>query len=205
MTARTLLIATLMWAGASVAAPRIDSVAPSSPARSNSPQTITVTGEDFQAGLKLDVTTPSGEKQVVSGDAILARRATSFQASLVFGAVGRYELVVTNPNGDASPPFVVEVKGQQSADAPVIARVTPAEAAKRAEPQALQVEGSRFNSGLKAIVTDPAGADVTDAVVSKLTPNSFELMVKLDQAGDYSLVVVNPSGTTSNVFKVLVR
>jgi hypothetical protein len=205
MTARSLLIATLLWAGTTVAAPRIDSVAPASPARSNSPQTITVTGDDFQAGLKLEVTAPGGEKQVLQGDAIQSRRPTTFQASLVFGAIGRYELVVTNPNGEPSPPYVVEVKGKQSADAPVIARVTPAEVAKRAEPQALQVEGSRFNSGLKAIVTDPAGADVIDAIVSKLTPNSFELMVKLDQAGDYSISVVNPSGTTSNVFTVLVR
>ena len=204
MIARNLMVATLLWVGATAVAPRIDTVAPASPARSNSPQTITVTGEDFQSGLRLDVTTPSGEKQVVQGDAILSRRPTSFQASLVFAAEGRYELVVTNPNGEASSPYAVEVK-VRSADAPVIARVTPAETAKRAEPQALQVEGSRFNSGLKAIVTDPAGADVTDAVVSKLTPNSFELMVKLDQAGDYSIVVVNPSGTTSNVFKVLVR
>ena len=89
--------------------------------------------------------------------------------------------------------------------APEITRVRPAEAAKRAEPQALQVEGARFASGLKALVTDPAGADVTDAVVSKVTPNSFELLVKLEQAGDYSIVVANPSGTTSNVFSIIVR
>jgi hypothetical protein len=204
MISRNVLVAALLWAGVSAAAPRIDGVAPAAPARSNSPQAITVTGDDFQAGLRLEATGPSGDKQVVQGDDITSRRPTSFQASLVFAAAGRYELVVTNPNGEASPPFAVDVKAR-SADAPVIARVTPGEVAKRAEPQALQVEGSRFASGLKAIVTDPAGADVTDAVVSKLTPNSFELMVKLDQAGDYSLMVVNPSGTTSNVFKVLVR
>jgi hypothetical protein len=165
---------------------------------------MTVHGEEFQPGLRLDVTTPAGEKQVIQGDGIIARQPKSFQASVVFAAIGSYELVVTNTDGGASPPFVVEVK-RRSADGPTITRVTPAEVAKRAEPQALQVEGTRFASGLKAIVTDPAGADVTDAVVSKLTQNSFELMVKLEQAGDYSLMVVNPSGTTSNVYRVLVR
>ena len=204
MIARTLFVVALALGIGPVSSPRIDSVAPPAPARSPNPQTITVVGEDFLAGLRLDVTTPSGEHQAVQGDAIGARRPTSFQASLVFNAIGRYELVVTNTDGGKSPPFVVEVRAP-APDAPVISRVTPAEVVKRPEAQALQVEGSRFATGLRAIVTDPAGADVTDAVVSKLTPNSFELMVRLDQTGDYSLMVSNPSGAVSNVFRIVVR
>ena len=206
MIPRTISIAAaaLLWAGLPALVPRIDNITPTTIEASNSPQTITVVGDDFQANLRLTVIDPSGSKHVVQGDDITGRQATSFRATLVFAAAGRYELVVVNPNGEASAPFAVDVKGK-SADAPVIARVTPSEVAKRPEPQAIQVEGSRFASGLKPIVTDPVGADVTDAVVSKLTPNSFELMVKLEQAGDYSVMVVNPSGATSNVVKVLVR
>lgn len=204
MIARGLLIIGLALAGPAVSTPRIDSVAPPSPARSANPQTVTIVGDDFQAGLRLDVTTPSGAKLSVQGDGIQSRRATTFQIALVFNEVGRYELTVTNPDGGVSAPFVVEVK-QSNPDAPVITRVTPAEVVKRPEPQALQVDGSRFASGLKALVTDPSGADVPDAVVAKLTPNSFELMVKLETAGDYALVVTNPSGTVSNVFTILVR
>ena len=204
MIARTLISLALTVAVAGVSTPRIDSVAPPAPARSSTPQTITVNGEDFQAGLRLDVTTPSGEKQTVQGDGILSRRTTSFQAAIVFSAVGRYELVVSNPDGGVSPPFVVEVK-QQAADAPVISKVTPGEVSKKPEPQALQVEGSGFSTGLRAVVTDPAGADVAEPVVAKLTPNSFELMVKLELSGDYSLVVTNPSGAVSNVYRIVVR
>ena len=204
MLSRTVLAAVVLWTGAAVAAPRIDSVSPASPAPGNEPQTITVHGDGFQPGLRLDVTTPAGEHQVVQGDGIIAPQPKSFQAAVVFSEIGRYELVVSNRDGEKSPPFVVEVK-ERKADSPTITRVTPAEVAKQPEPQALQVEGTQFATGLKAIVTDPAGADVTDVVVSKLTPNSFELMVRLSEAGDYSIVVVNPSGATSNVYKVLVR
>jgi hypothetical protein len=204
MFVRSLLIVALAIGLGAGSSPRIDSVSPPSPARSANPQTITVVGEDFQAGLRLDMTTPSGEQQAVQGDAIGARRPTSFQASLLFNAIGRYELVVTNTDGGKSPPFVVEVKAPV-ADAPVISRVTPAEVVKRPEAQALQVEGAKFATGLRAIVTDPAGADVTEAVVAKLTPNSFELSVRLDQTGDYSLMVSNPSGAVSNVFRIIVR
>ena len=91
------------------------------------------------------------------------------------------------------------------ADAPAIERIEPPEPTRQAEIQMLRVIGQRFANGLQAVLTDPTGADVTDVQVTKVTQTSFELSARLDKAGDYSLVVTNPSGAVSNVARIPVR
>jgi hypothetical protein len=185
--------------------PVISGVMPATLAPAAKPQVLRITGQDFLAGLTLEVRNPSGQSVIIPTKDIRARTNTNFEVSLTLATAGNYSLVVTNTDGGVSPPFALVVAEAKKQDGPVINKVTPAEPTKRNAPQPLMVEGERFVSGLRAVVTDPMGMDVTEATVGKVTPNSFEIVVKLEHAGEYSIVVTNPSGAVSNVFRVLVR
>ena len=209
--AAILLIATLgAWPGplqerAQQQAPEITGITPAAPARSSKPQTLTIAGRNFVMGLTLSVTQPNGQSLTFQGGDIQARRDTSFQISMLIDQSGAYSFVVTNRDGGTSEPFVLKVDQPRAADAPAIERIEPPEPARQMEPQTLRVLGQRFAAGLQAILTDPTGADVTDVQVTKITQTSFEISARLDKAGDYSLVVTNPSGAVSNVARIPVR
>ena len=210
-TAAILLIATVGLLPPSLQertqqqAPEISGVTPAAPARSSKPQTLTVNGKNFMMGLTLTVTRPDGQSTAFKDADIQARRETSFQISMLIDQAGAYSLVVTNRDGGTSEPFVLKVDQPRAADSPSIERIEPAEPTRQVELQTLRILGQRFASGLQAILTDPAGADVTDVQVTKVTQTSFELSARLDKAGDYSLVVTNPSGAVSNVARIPVR
>lgn len=185
-------------------APEISSITPAAPARSSKPQPLTVTGRNFQMGLTLAVTQPSGQTMTFQDDDIQSRRNTSFQISMLIDQTGSYSFVVTNRDGGTSQPFVLKVE-QARADAPAIERIEPAEPTRQVEIQTLRVIGQRFAAGLSVVLTDPAGADVPDVQVTKVTQTSLEISARLDKTGDYSLVVTNPSGAVSNVARIPVR
>ena len=69
---------------------------------STSPQTLTVEGARFEAGLFVSVTDPAGGVKTLAGDAITNVMPGSFQMVLALETAGRYELIVTNPNGKTS-------------------------------------------------------------------------------------------------------
>jgi hypothetical protein len=198
--------ATFAKATVTESTPIINNVDPATPAPNpKAAQVLTITGQDFMAGLTLTVSEPAGNKMVIQGKAITNQTAQSFQAAVTLTQEGTYSLVVTNTDGGISPPFAVPVKPRQPPQGPAIEKITPAEPTKRQDAQPLLVEGQRFSAGLRAIVTDPMGADVTELQVGKVTPNSFELTVRLEHSGEYTLVVTNPSGAVSNTRRILVR
>jgi hypothetical protein len=185
--------------------PVVTSIAPRIAGPDNHSQNITVNGRDFQPRLALTVVTPEGGSMHYKGDAIQSQRESSFQVAVIFATAGKYSLVVTNPDGGMSNPFVVEVPAQQKPPTPVIDRVLPEEILKNQEAQDLTVQGQRFAPGLRVIVTDPLGTEVLDPIVRELTQTSFKLNVKLETAGPYNLVVTNPSGAVSNVATFVVK
>jgi hypothetical protein len=188
-------------------APVILSIEPAMPAPRDEAQSITVRGEDFRQGLTFEVTGPSGQTQTYKDDSVRGRQATQFTVMLTLATKGEYSFKVTNPDGGMSAPFVVDVQpgGEAEPEGPVISRVTPTDPVHLPEPQVLRVEGENFERGLRVIVTNPIGEEVTDVTVDQVTANSFEVTVLLDQAGNYELVVSNPSGGVSNVWQVTVR
>ena len=204
MTRYALAAAVLAMALAG-STPIINNVDPAAPAPNTKAQVLTIAGQDFMPGLTLTLSEPAGNKTVIQGKAIVNQTPTSFQATVTLLNEGTYSLVVTNTDGGISPPFALGVKKQPPPQGPSIEKITPAEPTKRQDAQPLLVEGQRFSAGLRAIVTDPMGADVTDVQVAKVTPNQFELNVRLEHSGEYTLVVTNPSGAVSNTRRFLVR
>jgi len=193
--------------------PVISSVTPSAPSRGVAAQVLTISGVNFSEGLSLTVVEPDGRKERYAGPAILARSDTSFKVSVVLVAIGNYTLIVTNPDGAASDPFVL--KGQPSTQppatpiAPKINRVLPDQVTKDPQPQTLAVTGEYFAEGLTVYLTDPIGTVylIKGSALGSITATSFTVSAAIDMTGDYTLMVTNPSGKSSNavIIKVVMR
>jgi hypothetical protein len=185
--------------------PAILSVTPVSPAPAKDPQMLRIGGQDFQAHLKLIVTTPGGGTMELKDEAIQQQRQASFQVAVLIAMAGKYSLVVTNPDGGMSAPFVLEARAVAKPPTPVIQRILPDAINKSPEPQNLTVEGQNFGPGVRVTVTDPLGVEVLDPVVREVSTSAFKLSVKLETAGPYNLVVSNATGAVSNVAMITVK
>jgi len=202
---RTTIVAALLGLVVIGAAadPSITGVTPQAPPLSVKPQVLTVIGEGFRSGLALEVTTPGGAVQTISGPAISAVRATSFQVSLTLDAAGRYSLVVINDDGKKSSAYPVEVK--QAARAPAIDRVTPQELSKSHDPQIVTLTGRDFSPGLKVSLTDPTGTVSVVTALEKIEAQTVVVGLVFEQTGIYSVMVTNPSGESSNSVSVTIN
>jgi hypothetical protein len=185
--------------------PVILSVAPAALAPAKDPQLLHIAGQDFQPRLKLVITTPGGGTLELKDDAIQQPRAMSFEVSALLATAGKYSLVVTNPDGGVSAPFVIEARAVVKPPTPIIQRILPENLTKRSDPQDLTVEGQNFGPSLHVTLTDPLGVEVLDPVVREVTASSFKLNIKLEMAGPYNLVVSNSTGAVSNVAVLTVK
>lgn len=88
--------------------PNIDQVAPAELSKSPEPQVITITGRNFQPGLKLSVTDPTGT--VTVADRIDKVDAGTVVVRLVFEQSGSYAVMVTNPSGESSNTVSLSVR-----------------------------------------------------------------------------------------------
>jgi len=202
---RVPLLAAGLLAVSLASTPVITQVLPAVPSPDDEPQTLSLRGSDFLPDLEIEVMNPSGSTEVFSGDQVVRHDATRVDVTLLIPAEGRYAFIVRNRDGGVSQPFNVAVKAKKEPAAPVIAQVTPANLRPHPEPQTLRVEGRRFETGLRAIVTDPVGTEIGDVQVRNVTPTAFELILRLPEPGDYGLSVSNPSGGVSNVYQLAVQ
>jgi hypothetical protein len=76
--------------------------------KSPEPQIVTLTGRNFQPGLKLSVTDPTGT--VTVADRIDKIDAQAVVVRLVFEQSGSYALMVTNPSGESSNTVSLSVR-----------------------------------------------------------------------------------------------
>jgi hypothetical protein len=186
--------------------PIIHDVSPAVPRTSARPQLVTVNGRALLKGVTLSVVKPDGSVSTYSGRAVLNRRDDTFGVSLVIKDAGAYSFRVSNADGSVSAPFVVKVNDSPGEpEAPRIDRVLPDERLATAEPQAVRVDGVRFDAALKVTVIDPGGQEVSDFSVDRLSAKSFRLTMRFEQSGQYQLIVERLSGAPSNTMAISVR
>lgn len=202
MTRHVAIAAVVVCLGLPIAAtslrPEITGVTPDTPAPSRTSQVLTVNGREFAAGVALSITSPGGRMSDYRGNAITDLRDMTFRVSVILADAGAYRLIVTNPDGQTSMPFTLNVKAP--ADGPVLREVKPIGLRISTSPQVLTILGARFNPGLNVSVTDPAGnvQQFSGDAITRFLPESFELTLPLETAGRYELVVTNPNGKVSN-------
>lgn len=183
--------------------PRITAVKPDQLTAAAKAQMLAVTGENFGNTITVQVTTPGGAVRTVDAKAITQPQKTSFSLSFVFDEVGRYELVVLNPDGRKSAPAAVSVKA--ATQSPWIDRLEPEEVPRGQEVQVITITGRNFATGLRVSVTDPTGNVTQATTIDRVTPLTVVLRFAFETSGRYEILVTNPSGETSNVTTVSVR
>jgi hypothetical protein len=186
--------------------PQIVSISPSPIQASSSPQTITVSGNQFVSGLRLHVAAPDGTVATAQGDDIQAVQATSFQAAVVLNQPGTYGFVVENDSGGQSNTFAAVV--QTSATAlPTIASVIPSSLPRTTSATVVALQGSNFGPGVTVTVTDPSGttAVLGAASIGLQTATRVEFSFVFDAGGIYTVTVRNSGGDVSNPATITVN
>ena len=90
--------------------PAVTGIRPATINKAASPQTITVDGTRFVAGLTVMVTDPAGNVQTIPSPDVAQVMPASFQITLPLEISGTYEILVKNPDGTISKTFTFEVK-----------------------------------------------------------------------------------------------
>jgi hypothetical protein len=90
--------------------PSISSISPPTPVHSGSNQNVTVFGSNFQSGLTVFITFPSGGSTTLSGTQIQSVTANSFVMIATLGSSGGWSIRVNNPDGKQSNTFFFSVQ-----------------------------------------------------------------------------------------------
>ena len=193
--------------------PRVTSVAPSPIVTSPKPQALKVTGTGFAPGLVVELT-QQGNTETFSGGAIRSQASTSFEIAVVLAQPGAATLVVRNTDGGVSDPFALKVEAGQTGrpegpvpqSLPSIDRVAPDKATKGSVAQLLTFSGNNFVQGLSVSVTDPTGSVtvIKGTALDSVTRDIVKLNIVLEIAGEYTFLITNPSGQSSNSVVVIV-
>lgn len=193
--------------------PHVTSVAPSPILTSPKPQALKVTGTGFAPGLIVEVA-QQGNTETFSGAAVRGQSSTSFEIAVVMAQPGAATLVVRNTDGGVSDPFALKVEAGQAGrpegpvpqSLPAIDRVVPDKATKGTMAQLLTFSGNNFAQGLSVSVTDPTGSVTVlkGTAIDSVTREMVKINIVLEIAGEYSFLITNPSGQSSNSVVVIV-
>ncbi len=208
-----LAIAILAGVLGAVEPPHVTSVTPSPIITSPKPQALRVSGTGFASGLTVELTS-LGNTETFSGAAIRSPSSTSFEIAVVLAQPGAASLVVRNTDGSVSDPFTLKVEAGQSGrpegpapqSLPAIDRIAPDKVTKGSVAQLLTFSGSNFAQGLSVSVTDPTGSVtvVKGTALDSVTREVVKLSMVLDITGEYTFLITNPSGQSSNSVVVIV-
>jgi hypothetical protein len=177
--------------GAAPVAPAIAAVTPNPMTGSNSPQTLTVTGTGFQAGLTLSI-----GGALINANQLAVLTPTQLQINIVTGlSAYDYAVQVVNANGLVSNTVSLQVSAPP---VPAIASLTPNPLIHSEATQVLIVNGAHFQSGVGLEVT-VGGTLYSGSQV--IFVSSSQLMVAVTAATAspaLAVQVTNPSGAVSN-------
>lgn len=87
--------------------PWIDQVTPETVTKSQEGQVVSLLGGNFVTGLKVSVSDPTGTVRLADSIDKVTGESVVFRVKFEFS--GRYEIIVTNPNGETSNTVVVTV------------------------------------------------------------------------------------------------
>ena len=149
-------------------------------------------GTNFQSGLTVTATFPSGGSTTLSGTQIQNVTAGSFQLLITLNAAGTWGLQVNNPGGQTSNTFSFSV----AAGAPTITSISPASPTQSGSNQTITVNGTNFQSGLTVTATFPSGGSTTlsGTQIQNVTAGSFQLLITLNATGTWGIRVNNSGG-----------
>jgi hypothetical protein len=166
---------------------------------SNSPQTLTVNGSGFQAGLKLLI-----GGSAIPASALTVLTPTQLQIYVITSLTTyTYPVQVVNSNGGASNTVNLQVN---ALPAPAITSLTPNPLTHSTTAQVLTVNGANFQSGTGLRVT-VGSTSYTGSQVTVVSASQLKVNVTVPSASSTAVAVkvTNPSGAVSNVAALTVK
>lgn len=195
----TLSNGTTLTVQGTTSSPNIGSISPVTPQTSPTDQNVTVLGTNFQQGLTVSVTFPSGGTALLSGTQIQSVTPTSFVMRILLGAPGTWTIRVNNPDGGQSSVFNFTV--QSVVQSPIVFSLNPTTPFVNASDQNVFVSGANFQPNLTVSVNFPGGTSTLSGTqIQNFTATSFMMRITLSTAGNYSIRVNNPDGGQSALF-----
>lgn len=188
--------------------PVVSSVNPSTVTGSNSNQTLTINGSNFQPGTGLIAVVGTGSTWTqYTGSQIASATSTQIVVQVKFGLVGgQWAAGVFNPDGGKSNSFAFQVNAPVT---PVITSINPATVTGSTSNQTFTINGTGFVSGAGLIVivgyqgnwVQYTGSQITSVSATQIVlPIDFGLTTRAWACG-----VINASGATSNSFSFQVN
>ena len=177
--------------------PTVGGVSPNPVPPTNSNQTLTINGSNFQSGATLTYYDTNGKASPGHTAAFVSSSQLVDSAFDDASDVGVWKVVVVNPNSTSSAAFAFNVSASTSA--PTVSSVSPNPVPPSNTAQTLTINGSNFQSGATLTYYDTsgniyAGRTATFVSSSQLIDPAFD---DANDSGTWKVVVVNPGGTSS--------
>jgi hypothetical protein len=164
---------------------------------SASPQTLTINGSGFQAGLTVTLTT-GASTATYQGSFIASVTGTQIQVPVNVGTTARaWTVQVLNPGGAASNTVALTVTAPAP---PVIASLSPNPMTGSNNSQTLTIKGSGFVAGLAVTLTTGASTvTYQGSFIASVAATQVQVQVNVGAAArTWTVQVVNPGGAASN-------
>ena len=192
----------LNWGARPPSGPIVSSLSPNPMTGSATAQTLTINGSGFLAGAKATAT--SGNSSSVLATTLVS--ATQLQAAIPTGtAAGTWTITVANTTGPASNAASLSVVAPPAP--PVVSSVTPNPLTGANANQIVTINGSGFvnGTGLKVLMSYSGGATTTLTGAQIQFVNSSQILAMINvgsTARTWTVQVVNPNGTASNIYNL---
>jgi hypothetical protein len=186
--------------------PIVRAIEPAVPLPGGTPQTIRLVGLEFRTGLSVTLTMPSGAALEVPSSGMQLQSPTLLDLTVTLAEPGPYRIVVRNANGFRSDPFDFSVANALDRK-PAVDSMLPAAVARSTVPRTIQLIGRNVLIGVTIRLTDPLGVIRTldDASIVRRSDTALDVTTIFDRQGVYTMVVVNPSGETSETMTLTVN
>ena len=179
--------------------PSITSVSPNPVTGSNSAQSFTINGSNFQSGPNVIL------RDKRTGETFSNRTISSFATNRIVvnptftTMAATWSVEVVNPDGKSTGQFNFTVNAPAT-PTPSISSVSPFSVPASSSDQALTISGSNFVSGATLTFDPPTGSDIASSA-SKLTfVSSSQIRYQINNdndAGTWRVRVTNPDGKLS--------
>jgi hypothetical protein len=187
---------------ASTAAPSVNAVSPNPVSGTNSAQTLTINGSNFLSGATLTYYDTNGNAYPGHNTNFISSTQLVDPAFNDANDGGSWTVAVVNPGGVSSVAFTFPV----SSTAPSVSSVSPNPVPGSNSAQTLTINGSNFLSGATLTYHDPQGNSYPGHSANFISSTQLvdPAFNDANDAGTWTVIVVNPGGQSSSAFSFTV-
>lgn len=181
--------------------PSVTSITPNSGINSGVVTISNLAGASFRSGATVKLTR-SGQTDIAGSNVVVvSANSITCAFDLTGGAVGQWNVVVTNPDGKSCTLANGFTINAAPTPAPVVSSITPSSGSNDGMVGITDLAGSHFQSGAAVKLTRLGQSDIVagDVVVVSSTRITCTLDLTGRAPGQWTVVVTNPDGQTGTL------